>query len=230
MSGGCGGVTCAARTDFAALVNVVDYCVGLYDAAKDTRGEWQPVGGNADDFVTNILQPARTARNTFAHNSRLAFDSEEVVHDRIDALLALLARLPVPVSDTGGAKRTAAKITLKHMRGLAATAGSDGVVHDDMRDEEVALDGSGVAAELDGVMRFMIEAGSRDAEELSGLLPEYVVEEGSAEVPRRVAVRRGSGGAGRGDGVAALQEQLAVVTLAVARAKAWEAVQRVAEE
>ena len=104
MSGGCAGFKCAAETDFAALVNVVDFCVGLYDAAKDTQGEWQPVGGNASNFVATILQPARTARNMFAHNSGLAFESEAVVVQHIDALLALLALLPVPAGDTGGAE------------------------------------------------------------------------------------------------------------------------------
>ena len=219
MSGGCSGVTSAAETDFAALVNVIDFCVGLYDAASDTLGEWQPVAGNAADFVATILQPARTARNLFAHNSGLAFDSEAAVVQHINALLALLALLPVPTSDAGGTKRSEAVAKLTEMRELAP---SDGDKHDDLRDDLVSLEGSELEGWMASVMRFMVAEGSQEAEGLSGLLPADVVGQIMAEVSRTVAGRGAGGGAGAGaEDESQVRDKLRSVKRTMDRVRRW---------
>lgn len=250
MAGGCAGATCAAKTDFAALVNVIDFCVGLYNKASDTQ-EWQPLG--TDDavrgFVTNILAPVRQARNSFAHNSRLAFDKEQDVQRHIAALLMLLAVLPVPTADAGCVQRKQAVAKLEDMQGLAPAVKHGGAVYTDVRDDLDLKSSKLLGSELASVMHFLLEAGSHDTAELRELLPQEVVEEGCAEVSRRVAVRR-SGGAGRGAGAggeehddtegdlelavtaqaetaethnndARLQQQMAEVRRAVARATRW---------
>lgn len=90
MGDGCGKLKDWAHADFSALMGVIDFCVGLDDADKR---KWQPTADN-DAVVGKVLQPARDARNRFAHNSRLAFDGEEDVSECIKALLALLELLP----------------------------------------------------------------------------------------------------------------------------------------
>lgn len=111
----------------------------------------------------------------------------------IDALLTLLAVLPVP-HGRAGARDTAVR-ELKRMQQLGPTSGSK---YDDMRDELTTLD-SKLEACMGDVVRFMLDAGKHETEELRELVSATAFQQGCAPMPRRLAPPA-SGGAGRGAG------------------------------
>lgn len=154
---------------------------------------WQPIEKDELGFVGAVLTPARRVRNTFAHNARLAFDSEEIAVQHIDALLTLLAVLPVP-HGRAGARDTAVR-ELTRMRQLGPTTTGK---YDDMRDELTTLD-SQLEACMGDVVRYMLDAGKHETAELRELVSATAFQQGCAPMPRRLAPPA-SGGAGRGAG------------------------------
>ena len=96
----------AEATDFAGLATVLDFCQGL--SRRDDLHPWQPVGSNANNFVTNVLQPARAARNGFAHGSYMGVEPNDM-KTHTSALQQLVNLLPLPdASDEAKARRDAA--------------------------------------------------------------------------------------------------------------------------
>ena len=176
MNGGSSSVTCAADTDFAALVNVIDFCTKLYNEASDGPAAWQPLGPkDAAKFVEKVLLPAREARNKFAHNSALSFASEEVVSSCISALRHLLQLLPLPTSSsTASSDREAALKVLQRMSQLQ-TGDSLATIGDELE---------GLVTPVLAVMRRACE---HDSEALRVVMDEKVFEEVCAPVPRQPA-------------------------------------------
>ena len=196
MNGGCSSVTCAADTDFAALVNVIDFCTKLYNEASDGPAVWQPLGPKDEaKLVERVLLPAREARNKFAHNSALSFASEEVVSSCISALGHLLQLLPLPTSSsTASSDREAALKVLQRMSQLQ-TGDSLATIGDELE---------GLVTPVLAVMRRACE---HDSEALRVVMDEKVFEEVCAPVPRQPAPAlvevdsmAATGGAGSGAG------------------------------
>ena len=131
-SSGSNEATCFEELDFAALVNIVDFCTHLAtpgsssSSSEEEQQQWQPEGPmDSNCVLANLLQPARTARNEFAHNSALAFYSEAKVGQHIEALATLLEVLPV-VGDDGGARRKQALHALHSMMELGVSDAGTG--------------------------------------------------------------------------------------------------------
>lgn len=180
----CGGsqaVESFAGLDFAALVNIVDFCVGL--CAQDSP-QWQPQGPKDDHkLLDRVLQPARVARNKFAHNSQLVFDSEAAAAEAITALLVLVNMLPV----VEGSRREDVVRCLKCMRDLGAsdsTSSAEPVSLQGMRSQLSSMDAES-AKEFVSVLDYLRDACLRDVSQLQATMDADAFRQGSASVPRR---------------------------------------------
>ena len=227
MSGGCAGFKCAAETDFAALVNVIDFCEGLYFEEEDDA-PWQPLGAtDSNSWVATVLQPARQARNGFAHNSRLAFDDEAEVVAGISALKRLLEVLPVassPVAEQRATSLAALNAMLELDCSSATGAGMAG------RASAIPTELQSLVAPVLAYMRGVCEA---DTAALSTVVDEGVVAQICAPVPRQptaaatttstaMATLPAMGGAGQGAGAVGNQVAALVVPAQPSTLGAWD--------
>lgn len=89
MPSGVQKATSAHDTDLAGLMNAVHYCRGLYFPLDTSISELK-------EFVTNILKPARDARNAYCHSARCSIDSNAPLEDYISALVTLRKQVPKP--------------------------------------------------------------------------------------------------------------------------------------
>ena len=181
MASGCAGVTCADEADFAALINVVDFCGGLYNQESDDQ-QWQPDGPeDHEGLLESVLQPARSARNAFAHNARLAFDSEEEVKEHIGALQRLLDVLPLA---PGGRVRGGTLQALKLMAELSDGAG--GGAGDEAEFGQVHHIGSELEPHVQPVLAYMRGVCHYETAACSDVLEDKDIKEATAPVPRKL--------------------------------------------
>lgn len=244
MAAGSVHATCAAETDFAGLVCLIDFCRGLQ---RDGDAKvWQPEQGN--NVLSNVLQPARTARNRFAHNSGMSFQRETDVSECVKALIKLVEHLPL-----AAARQTAVLGELRQLLQVGMLPSTS-----DPAELRHAFDTlhAALRTKLGPVVTLAQRMAERDAAELQATMDEGMFSEVTARVPRaqHALPWRGSGegaagagagagaGSGAGDGAVVQgeeddaarealnaqeqQRRLQNVTTVVDRAKVWQALQR----